>query len=398
MNESVNNQTRSQIALWKCILVVLVLYILQGVTIGMIDIMPLYLASNGATWKQQGMLSFVMYPFSVKLLWAPLIDVFYIRRLGRRQTWLLPVQILVGIILIILSFYFEQLIEQLRLTTLTMIFFFIVVLIATQDICVDGWALTLFSSSNIIWQSISQMIGQPFGTFLGTSILLTFESANMTNKLIRQPFGIALQSHGLFTLAQFVRFWGIMFLITTLIVTIVFRKHHQKTNAIDKLENRSNLNLFDTYMYVIRLFKKKNFLQLLYLIMGPHFGYAATSAMTYVMLISQDMVKRETLGLITMPLILVKVTVPLLLSRTDRSLIIFSYFHIPRLILCLLIALFIFFISSFQSYPILFYFLLIILLALNDALVYFQGAARGAFFAYISDRRIGSTYYTLPHR
>jgi hypothetical protein len=32
---------------------------------------------------------------------------------------------------------------------------------------------------------------------------------------------------------------------------------------------------------------------------------------------------------------------------------------------------------------------------LNDDLSYLQGAARGAFLAYISDTHIGATYYTL---
>ncbi len=107
------------------------------------------------------------------------------------------------------------------------------------------------------------------------------------------------------------------------------------------------------------------------------------------------MIKRETLGLITMPLILIKVTMPLLLSRTRRPLIFYAQSYIPRLIVSMLIAIFIFFGPHLQSYPTIFYALLIALLGLNDALGYVQGAATGGFCASISDTRIGSTYYTL---
>jgi len=107
------------------------------------------------------------------------------------------------------------------------------------------------------------------------------------------------------------------------------------------------------------------------------------------------MIKRETFGLITMPLILIKVTMPFLLSRTRRPLIFFAQSYVPRLIVSLLIAIFIFFGPLLQSYPTVFYVLLIVLLGLNDALGYLQGAAIGGFFASISDTRIGSTYYTL---
>lgn len=107
------------------------------------------------------------------------------------------------------------------------------------------------------------------------------------------------------------------------------------------------------------------------------------------------MIQRETLGLITMPLILIKVTIPFLLSRTRRPLIFLAQSYIPRLILCIFIALFVYFGPHLRVYPAAFYTLLIFLLALTDAMIYLQGAARGGFLASISDTRIGSTYYTL---
>jgi cbb3-type cytochrome oxidase subunit 3 len=157
--------------------------------------------------------------------------------------------------------------------------------VATQDICVDGWSLTFFGSANIIWQSISQMIGQPFGGFLGSQILLTFESANMTNRLIRQPFGMADQPYGLFTLAQFLRFWGVIFFITTAAVTFLFREKRQNINNKEKNHPADHFNLLGTYLYIIRLFKKKCFRQLLVILLGSHIGFVATSSMTFVILI-----------------------------------------------------------------------------------------------------------------
>ena len=96
-----------------------------------------------------------------------------------------------------------------------------------------------------------------------------------------------------------------------------------------------------------------------------------------------------------MPLILIRCTVPLLLSRTHRPLILFAYSYIPRLILCCIIGVFVYYSAQLKENPIIFYSLLIILLVFNDVCVYFQGTARGGFFAHISDKRIGSTYYTL---
>jgi PAT family acetyl-CoA transporter-like MFS transporter 1 len=257
------------------ILVTLVLYILQGVVLGLSNSVTLYLASAGADWKQQGNYNFTGYPFSLKLIWAPIIDVFYIQRLGRRQTWLLPIQIILGILLIILSFFIDSLINGLRIASLTSFFFFIMILTASQDVCVDGWALTLFSTTNVVWQSTSQTIGQTFGRFLGSSFLLTFESANFTNRYIREPLSFRAQNTGLFTLPQFIRFWGIAFLIVTCIIAVLFRER-----ASNKNEDQKKLKFIETYLYIIKIFKKKCMLELAFILLISPFGYAATYFMT----------------------------------------------------------------------------------------------------------------------
>ena len=138
------------------------------------------------------------------------------------------------------------------MTELTIFVFFVIFLTATQDICVDGWALTLFATSNVVWQSTSQTIGQTLGRFLGSSFLLTFESTNFTNQYIRQPLSLRPQDTGLFTLAQFTRFWGIGFLIVTCVIAVIFRER-----GINKTDDKKNLKLIQTYLEIFKLFKKK---------------------------------------------------------------------------------------------------------------------------------------------
>lgn len=45
----------------------------------------------------QAKFSFVLWPFSMKVLWAPLVDSLFIRKLGRRKSWLIPVQYSLGV-------------------------------------------------------------------------------------------------------------------------------------------------------------------------------------------------------------------------------------------------------------------------------------------------------------
>ncbi|CAF1209693.1 unnamed protein product [Adineta ricciae] len=373
------------------ITVTLILYLLQGVVLGLSTSIPVYLKRAGASWKQQGHYSFAHYPFSIKLIWAPFIDVFYIQRLGRRQTWLLPVQTCLGIALIALSFYIESFIDELQVILLTIFVFIVLFFTASQDICVDGWALSLFASTNVVWQSTSQTIGQTFGRFLGSSFLLTFRSANFTNEYIRQPLSIPPADTGLFTLAQFVRFWGIAFLVVTCIVALVYRQRPSSENNID---THPRLKLFEIYLSILKILRKKCMLELVFILLVSPFGYAATYFLTNLALINNGM-SEATLGLITMPIIFVKILVPLFLSQTHRPLIWFARLYPPRLIISVVIGVYVFFTPQLIKYPYVFYSVLITLFIINETIIYLQLVARVGFYAQVSDPRIGGTYMTL---
>ena len=132
------------------ILLLIFLYILQGIPLGLAGSIPMLLQSRKVTYTEQAVFSFVYWPFSIKLLWAPLVDSLYVKWFGRRKTWLIPTQYLIGLFMMILSFRIQSIMEEgsVDVTYLTAIFFMLNFLAATQDIAVDGWALTMLSRYN----------------------------------------------------------------------------------------------------------------------------------------------------------------------------------------------------------------------------------------------------------
>ena len=79
------------------------LYVLQGIPLGLAGAMPMLLQTKKVAYKDQATFSLVFWPFSMKLLWAPIVDTVYFSRFGRRKSWLVPVQYLIGIFMIVLS-------------------------------------------------------------------------------------------------------------------------------------------------------------------------------------------------------------------------------------------------------------------------------------------------------
>lgn len=92
----------------------LFLYLLQGIPLGMASSLPLIIQTYGANWSQQATFSFAFWPFSLKLLWAPIVDALYVKKLGRRKSWLIPTQYLIGIMMMILSYYVNNILLSIQ--------------------------------------------------------------------------------------------------------------------------------------------------------------------------------------------------------------------------------------------------------------------------------------------
>jgi PAT family acetyl-CoA transporter-like MFS transporter 1 len=87
---------------WSNIWLLLALYFLQGIPIGLASSLPLILSAKGASFSDQALFSLASWPYSLKLLWAPIVDSLHTSRwrLGQRKSWVVPCQLLTGAVMI----------------------------------------------------------------------------------------------------------------------------------------------------------------------------------------------------------------------------------------------------------------------------------------------------------
>lgn len=165
------------------------LYLLQGIPIGLTASIPMLLQNRGASYKQQAEFSFATWPFSLKLLWAPIVDSLFWNKFGRRKSWLIPTQYLIGVFMLILSLHVDQWLggdsTDPSVPVLTALFFSLNFLAATQDIAVDGWALTMLKRCNVGHASTCNSVGQTAGYFLGYVVFIALESSEFCNSYLR---------------------------------------------------------------------------------------------------------------------------------------------------------------------------------------------------------------------
>ena len=96
----------------KTISFLMYLYFLQGIPIGLAMSIPFLLTSRSVSYADQGTFSFAVWPFSIKLLWAPIVDSVFIKKIGRRKTWVILVQFLIGVFMFSFADYVQKLMSS----------------------------------------------------------------------------------------------------------------------------------------------------------------------------------------------------------------------------------------------------------------------------------------------
>lgn len=377
------------------VLVLFFLYILQGIPLGLKDAIPLILSNKNVPYKEQATYSISSYPFSMKILWAPLVDSLYVARFGRRKSWLVPVQYLIGIMMLICSQYVTRLLgdsddpdEALKpdVGTLTAMFFILNFLAATQDVAVDGWALTMLKPKNVGYASTCNSVGQTTGWCLGY-ILYT-----------------SLEGYGVVTLSQFLLFWGIVFLITTTGIAI-FKKEKNTSSVAPESDEaviaEPELGMVETYKILWKIIRHPLIPVMSIFLLTFGFGFAAAESITRLKLIEQG-VPKEKIAMLEIPMIPVKIGFTLFITRFTvgpRPMNVWLGSFPFRLLFCLIMTLLVYVTPMMKleegGFPTFYYVIVIGVFALHRVALYAMFVAIMAFFARISDPAVGGTFMTF---
>ncbi|XP_029629657.1 acetyl-coenzyme A transporter 1-like isoform X2 [Salmo trutta] len=292
----------------------LFLYVLQGIPLGLAGSIPLILQSKNVSYKDQAFFSFVFWPFSLKLLWAPLVDALYLTRFGRRKSWLVPTQYLLGLFMLYLSVTVDTLLKRDEgrgpdVVTLTAVFFMLAFLAATQDIAVDGWALTMLSRENVGYASTCNSVGQTAGYFLGNVLFLALESADFCNKYLRaEP-----KETGIVTLSEFLFFWGVVFLVSTTLVAVMKKENARGQHGKRKVREETQ-SVMETYQLLVSIIKMPAVFTFCSLLLTAKIGFSAADAVTGLKLVEAG-VPKEQLALLAVPMVPLQILLPLIISK-----------------------------------------------------------------------------------
>jgi PAT family acetyl-CoA transporter-like MFS transporter 1 len=55
-----------------------------------------FLLREHLSYSQLSFISLSSYPYSLKLFWSPIVDSMFSTRIGRRKSWIVPMQLVIG--------------------------------------------------------------------------------------------------------------------------------------------------------------------------------------------------------------------------------------------------------------------------------------------------------------
>lgn len=150
---------------WRMLLTFGLLYLSQGICFGIaMDALPTLLRHDGAALQALAFLPLVGLPWVVKFIWAPQVDNRWSPRLGRRRSWIIPMQLLVLLCIVSLA--------SIGLSVETAGWAVGILVLAsfasaTQDIATDGMAAEYFTDNLLARVNAIQVGGTMVGFFVG---------------------------------------------------------------------------------------------------------------------------------------------------------------------------------------------------------------------------------------
>lgn len=357
---------------------------LQGVPLGLTASVPMILQNRGVSFNEQAEFSLAFWPFCMKLLWAPIVDSIFSKRFGKRKSWLIPTQILMGIVMLLMSTNIAKWIGQenptiddleydIDITALTIAFSILNFLAATQDIVVDGWALTMLSKKSVGHTSTCNTIGQMTGYYLGFVVFISLESSSFCNSYLR----VEPQDDGFVTLSGYLKFWGIVFLVCTILIAVLKRERYNQSAYIDitDVENmksssignsKGELSILQTYKMIVQVTRLRPVRVLCAALLTEGIMFAACDAVSSLKLIETGLSK-DTAALLSALLMPVQILLPIFINKqtaSSRPLDLFLKVYPFRLMFTIMIAMTVWIASVVKNgvseFPMYFYIFLIV--------------------------------------
>ena len=146
------------------------MYFCQAIPMGYVfGSLPVIMREDGVSLARIGMLFVLHLPWAFKFLYASWVDRHYLPRLGRRRSWIFPLQWVAACLLLVVA----QTPPDSAFNAMFAVMMVLNIVLATNDIAVDGYATDILEEHERAWGNTVQASARYVGLFLGGGLILT---------------------------------------------------------------------------------------------------------------------------------------------------------------------------------------------------------------------------------
>ncbi|KAB1441795.1 MFS transporter [Pseudodesulfovibrio senegalensis] len=216
------------------------MYLCQAIPMGYVfGCMPVIMRQNHMSLASIGGLFVLHLPWAFKFIHASWVDSHYLPALGRRRSWIFPLQ-WVGACLLLVAAHMPP---ETDFTAMFVVLLLLNMVMATNDIAVDGYATDILEPHERSWGNTVQAGARYVGMMLGGGLMLVLHDSfgwqTLCHILAATVFGLSLpvflhreipslyerhdsQKHERTGLRAFVRRPGVLWLLPVLIGPTAF--------------------------------------------------------------------------------------------------------------------------------------------------------------------------------
>jgi RhtX/FptX family siderophore transporter len=167
------------------------LYLAQAIPLYFCTLgLPTVMRAMGVSLEKIGLFSLILFPWVIKFLWAPVVDNHYLARMGKRRSWIIPLQVCAILLLLLFTF----IVPQQQWTLVFALALLLSTVGATQDIAIDGYTLEQVPAKQYAWGNFARVCGITLGSFLGGGLLIVSYSLFGWPKAIWVVIGLSVIS------------------------------------------------------------------------------------------------------------------------------------------------------------------------------------------------------------
>lgn len=157
---------------WKMFLLAS-MYLCQAIPLGYVfGSLPVIMRENRMSLESVGGLFILHLPWAFKFIYASWVDRTGLSRLGRRRSWILPLQWVAALLLLLVS----GMPPETDFRSMFMVLLFLNIVVATNDIAVDGYATDMLEPGERAWGNTIQAGARYVGMILGGGVMLFLHS------------------------------------------------------------------------------------------------------------------------------------------------------------------------------------------------------------------------------